>query len=326
MTKVVQNKTRPIRVGLVLFPRCMPAALFATRDLLAAANARSGRPLFDVSWAACDRRPVEVEGGQVLAPDSVVGAHDVYAIPGLWTSRPAAVQETLDGSPLVRRLAALPPTTKLWAWCTGVAWLAASGWLQHRRATATWWLRPLLEARFPTVRWRFDEPLVESRGVSTASGPHGYLPLVSAQLLRHLDADAFDDVREVLVLPLPRNALPMFREAGVMEVDDALRPLAARVLRMPVSALSLETLARSQHVSSRTLRRLIEAHTELRAAEWIRRIKLKQAANALTYTSRSIKEVADAGGYSSESSFSRTFRAELGLTPVEFRRRYGRQG
>lgn len=324
MTKAVQNKTRPIRVGLVLFPGCMPAALFATRDLLTAANARSGTALFDVSWAACDRRPVEVEGGQSLRPESVVGDHDVYAIPGLWASRPDAVQEALDHSPLVRRLAALPPTTKFWAWCTGVAWLAASGWLQHRRATATWWLRPLLEGRFSTVRWRFDEPLVDSRGVSTASGPHGYLPLVSAQLLKHLDPDAFDDVREVLVLPLPRNALPIFREVGVMEVDDALRPLAARVLRTPTSALSLDTLARERHVSSRTLRRLIEAHTELSAAEWIRRIKLKQAANALTHTSRSIKEVADAGGYSSESSFSRTFRSELGLTPVEFRRRYGR--
>lgn len=325
MTKAVQNKTRPLRVGLVLFPRCMPAALFATRDLLEAANGRSGRALFEVSWAAGDRRPVEVEGGQALRPDSLIGEHDVYAIPGMWTARPAAVEEALGGSSLVRRLAALPPTTKLWAWCTGVAWLAASGWLRHRRATATWWLRPLLETRFPTVQWRFDEPLVDSRGVSTASGPHDYLPLVTAQLLKHLDADAFDDVRELLLLPLPRNALPMFREAGVMEVDDALRPLVARVLRTPASALSLETLANERHVSSRTLRRLIEAHTELRAAEWIRRIKLKQAANALTHSARSIKEVADAVGYSSESSFSRTFRSELGLTPVEFRRRYGRQ-
>lgn len=325
MTKAVQNKTRPIRVGLVLFPGCMPAALFATRDLLAAANGRSGRTLFEVSWSACDRRPVEVEGGQTLRPDSLVGEHDVYALPGVWASRPAAVEAALEGSPLVRRLAALPATTKFWAWCTGVAWLAAAGWLRHRRATATWWLRPMLEARFPTVSWRFDEPLVDSRGVSTASGPHGYLPLVTAQLSSHLGADALDDVREVLVLPLPRNALPMFREAGVMEVDDALRPLAARVLRTPTNALSLETLARERHVSSRTLRRLIEAHTELSAAEWIRRIKLKQAANALTHTSRSIKQVAEAGGYSSESSFSRTFRTELGLTPVEFRRRYGRQ-
>ncbi len=324
MTKAVQNRTRPLRVGLVVFPRCMPAALFATRDLLAAANARSGRALFEVSWAACDRQSVEVEGGQTLRPDSVIGAHDVYVVPGLWASRPAEVEAALVRSPLVRRLAALPSTTKLWAWCTGVAWLAASGWLKQRQATATWWLRPLLEAKYPSVRWRFDEPLVESRGVSTASGPHGYLPLVSAQLLKHLDADAFDDVRELLVLPLPRNALPMFREAGVMEVDEVLRPLAARVLRAPMTSLSLDSLARERHVSSRTLRRLIEAHTELSAAEWIRRIKLKQAANALTHTARSIKEVADAGGYSSESSFSRTFRAELGLTPLEFRRRYGR--
>ena len=150
---------------------------------------------------------------------------------------------TLERSALVRRLAALPSTTRLWAWCAGVAWLAAAGRLDGRRATAAWWLRARLEARFPRVHWRFDEPHIKSRGVATASGPYGYLSLVMSQLEHHLDATELEDVRELLVLPLPHNPHPLFREVDLMSTDERLRPLVTRVLRTPMRDLSLSTLA-----------------------------------------------------------------------------------
>ena len=319
-----QKRPAPRTVGLVLFPGCMPVGLFGTRDLLAAASARRGASLFDVTWVGVDREPVRVEGGLALRPDATIGRHDIYVVPGTWDTDPAAVAATVDRSPLVRRLAALPPRTEVWAWCTGVAWLAAAGRLDARRATATWWLRPLLEARHRRVRWAFDEPLVEDRGVASAAGPYGHLPLVTAQLARHLSPDELDDVRQALVLPLPRSLHPIFHELDLMSAHTSLRPLVAAALRTAARDLSLTTMAVAQRVSQRTLRRRIETASGLSAGTWLRRVKLRQAADHLARTAMSIKEVAARTGYTSESGFSRTFVAEVGLTPVAFRRRHGR--
>ena len=56
------------RVGLLLYPGCMPAGLFAAADLMSAASLRAGRPVFETSWVALRAGDVACAQGMALHP------------------------------------------------------------------------------------------------------------------------------------------------------------------------------------------------------------------------------------------------------------------
>ncbi len=318
----------PLHLGLLLFDGCMPAGLFAAADLARAANLRLGRTAFVVRWVSLDGRPVQTWQGPALAPEAALAdaGCEAWLVPGLWTASRSDLDHRLAAlDPLVQALRTRPAREALWSYCAGVAVLAAAGRLDHRDATATWWLRPALSARFPQVRWHFDEPLVHSGPMRTAAGPHGYLPLMLQALAERLDADALRDIEAVLMLPRPQQWPPQFRCVELMSQDDArLRQLIVYAQRQPVQALSLAGAAAAIGMSLRTLGRWLPAQTGRPAGQWLRLLKLRQAAEQLCDAPVPVKTVAAALGYASEASLHRSFQALLGCTPGQFRQAHAR--
>lgn len=105
---------------------------------------------------------------------------------------------------------------------------------------------------------------------------------------------------------------------------DALAPRIASRVRALVFAQggfrSLEEVARTMHVSSRTLkRRLAEEGTSFRAVlDEARRAKAEELLRA---PSRTLEAIASELGYADVASFSRAFRRWTGLAPGAWRKR-----
>ncbi len=57
------------------------------------------------------------------------------------------------------------------------------------------------------------------------------------------------------------------------------------------------------------------------AAATVKRLRLQRAAGQLANTSMPVREIAEASGYKSLQSFTRTFRSVYGLPPAQYRRR-----
>ena len=318
-------------LGFLLFDGCMPAGLFAAADMARAANLRAGREVFRIAWASLDGRPVETaEAGPRLQPtcafaDAACGA---WLVPGLWAVSEAGLARAVDA--LAREAAALralPAATQLWGYCTGVALLAQAGRLDGRAATATWWLRGPLARRHARVRWRFDEPLVEDRGIRTASGPSGHLPLMAAALEARLPLDARRDIEDVLMLPRPREWMPVFQAVELIALDDArLRRALVFAQRCAARELTLEVAAAHIDMSTRSFARHVQARTGLAAGEWLRRVKLRQVGEALSASDEPVKTIADRYGFGGEAGLYRAFHRTVGCTPAQFRRRFGGAG
>lgn len=83
--------------------------------------------------------------------------------------------------------------------------------------------------------------------------------------------------------------------------------------------LSLDALADVACMSRFHWHRVFHAMTGETLADAVRRIRLLRAANALVREDRPIEEIAARYGYSGPASFSRAFRAALGVAPGEFR-------
>ncbi len=320
---------RPLRLALLLYEGCMPAGLFATADMARAANLRAGQPLFELQWVGIGTDPVPTWQGPALAPAAAL-AHaqaDAVLVPGLWLSAPGEVQAQLRHlQPLVQALRALPRRTQLWSYCAGVVLLAASGRLDGHPATATWWLQAALQQEFAAVRWRFDEPLVAHQAATTAAGASGYLPLMLHALAARLPPQAVQDLQEVLMLPRPRSTHPAFAGLDLMaQADPALRSAMLWVQRSPAQGLCLADLAAAMHLSTRTLARRVREHTGLSAAHWMRRIKLRQASDALCQTRYPLKRIAQDLGFASEAGLHRAFSHATGQTPLAYRMAHGQR-
>lgn len=313
----------PLRLALLLYPGCMPAGLFAVADMARAANLRQQHPVFHTQWVGVDLQGVPTWQGPALAPTATLAQADVDAVlvPGLWLSSADGLEAPLQQlASVVQALAALPPATQVWSYCAGVVLVAASGRLHARAATATWWLRTVLERRFNAVHWRFDEPLVQDGAVTTAAGANGYLALMLQALATRLSSDALHDLQALLMLPRPRTSHPAFAGHDLMSLADAeLRAALLWVQRSPASGLRLTALAAALGLSPRTLARRVQAHTGLTAANWMRRIKLRQVGEALCDTRWPLKRIADELGFSSEAALHRAFHQATGQTPLAYR-------
>ncbi|WP_339410679.1 GlxA family transcriptional regulator [Pseudomonas sp. EA_35y_Pfl2_R5] len=316
------------RIGLLLYPGCMPAGLFAFADLLTAANRRVGELRFELCWLGLDSEAVDCAQGMRLQPQSSLAQAGCSAvlIPGLWADSEAMIAQALGANhALIRALSQLPRTTQLWSYCTGVCLLAQSGRLQGERATATWWLASSLQKRFPQVEWQFEQTQVSNRLTATASGVSGYLSIARALIEEQLGALLYREIATLMVLPRPEPATPVFRSVGLMQqTEPLLRRLHLLVEQLPAQQLSVQRLADELAVSARTLARQVKALTGLAVADQVRLIKLNQAGERLTLTMDSISRISDSLGYSDESSFRRTFKHVTGLTPAAYRQQYKR--
>lgn len=314
------------KIGLLLYPGCMPAGLFAFADLLLAANRRVGERRFQLCWVGLDSEPVDCAHGMRLQPDATLAAANCTAllIPGLWADSEAKMAQVLEGNRgLIRALAQLERKTQLWSYCTGVCLLSQSGRLNGESATATWWLADSLQTRFPRVNWQFQQTQVFNRLTATASGVSGYLPIAKALIEGQLGVLAYREIAKLMVLPRPEPAAPVFSAISLMEqADPLLRRLHLLVEKRPAQQLNVQQLADELAVTARTLARRIKALTGHALADHVRLIKLNQAGERLILTSDSVSLISDSLGFGDESSFRRTFKRVTGLTPVAYRQQF----
>ncbi|MET1080731.1 MAG: helix-turn-helix domain-containing protein [Pseudomonas sp.] len=317
-----------LRIGLLLYPGCMPAGLLAFADLLQAANRRAGRTLFDLHYVALQVGAVEcAHGVSLLAGESLAHARlDAVLLPGFWAESLQQVKDCLLAeTPLVRALAALPRRCQLWSYCTGVVLLAASGRLDREPATVTWWLADSLAQRFPKVLWQPEHNCRVTPRHATATGVNGYLPIAQALIERHLSQTLVRDLNRLMVLPRPARSHGAFQALHRIEqADPLLARLQGLVEQLPADGITVQVLAERLGVSARTLARKVAAETASSLAAYIRRIKLNQASERLLGTRAPVSQISAELGFSSDSNLRRMFKQLTQLTPAQYRQQFGR--
>ncbi|MDD0841447.1 GlxA family transcriptional regulator [Pseudomonas sp. Gutcm_11s] len=320
--------TTLLRIGLLLFPGCMPAGLLAFADMLHATNRRTGRSLFETDFVAEQDGAVTCAHGLVLMANHRFTelALDAILIPGFWAESAQHVGATLhDSASLLAGLAKLSKRCRIWSYCTGVCLAAASGRLNGEHATATWWLADMLVQHYPKVRWQYEQNCIFNERTGTASGVNGYLPLAQALIERQVDATVFNDLNRLMVLPRPIQSHDAFQALSLIEQSSQLlRRLHTLVQGLPAERITVGSLAGELGMTERTLARKVREETGSAIATYARRIKLSQVSERLILTSVPLKTISSELGFSSDSNLRRMFKELTGLTPAQYRQRFAR--
>ena len=84
--------------------------------------------------------------------------------------------------------------------------------------------------------------------------------------------------------------------------------------------LDIPALARSVDLSPSRLRHLFHTAMSISLRQYVKQRRLLRAADVLTTTFLSVKEMADVTGFGDASHFSRDFRRAFAVSPRAFRR------
>ncbi|MFI6322924.1 helix-turn-helix domain-containing protein [Nonomuraea sp. NPDC050556] len=104
--------------------------------------------------------------------------------------------------------------------------------------------------------------------------------------------------------------------------DQRVRRVQALIAAEPAAPHTVASLARAVALSPSRLAHVFSEQTGMTPMRAVRQARVTHAARLLEITDMDVGQVAQACGFVSPFHFSRTFSAELGVSPRDYRRRY----
>jgi AraC family transcriptional regulator, transcriptional activator FtrA len=211
--------------------------------------------------------------------------------------------------------------------CTGAFVLAAAGLLDGRRATVHWMHARALAERYPAVTVDPAVLYIDDGDVLTSAGTAAGLDLCLHIVRTDLGAQVANQLARRLVVPPHRpGGQAQYAEVPVPPSDaDSLAPLMHWAVEHLGQPLTIDDLARQQHVTPRTLIRRFHAATGTSPIQWLLAQRVQQARRLLESTDEPLRQIAQQCGLGTEANLRHHFTRLAGVAPTHYRRTFKSQ-
>lgn len=211
--------------------------------------------------------------------------------------------------------------------CTGALVLAASGLLDGRRATTHWGACETLRSLRPSVQVEPDAIFVADPPFYTSAGVTAGIDLCLSLVEADLGPKVALDVARNMVLFMRRPGGQTQFSAGLSVQATAsprLQVLLSDIVADPTGDLSLPALAQRAGMTERTFSRVFQKETGTTPARFVEQARLDRAKALLEASDWPMARVADRSGFGSLDGLHRAFQKRMGVTPSDYRERFGR--
>ena len=300
------------RIGILTLAGAMRSSVAISFDLLETANTLAGT-----------RKPAPFACLDIAAEQDLPADLDVLIVPGLGAGSAAALDERLARPDAIAAMALLRRAAAagvlLAASCSSVFLLAEAGLLEGHRATTTWWLAPLLAARYPGVAVEPDQLVLADGKVITAGAAMAQMDLMLALVTRFGGAKLASLCARYLLLD-ERRSQSRYMALGFLAARD---PLVARAETWAQKHLaepfSIGDLAGAVGLAPRTFARRVASAVGMSPVRFVQRLRVEAAVHLIETTRLSIEEIAHRVGYTESSTLRRMIQREMKLRPGELR-------
>ncbi|MGH1561643.1 GlxA family transcriptional regulator [Mumia sp. DW29H23] len=226
----------------------------------------------------------------------------------------------------VRRLAAGARRTA--SVCTGATVLAAADLLDGRRATTHWEYAARLARRHPEVVVDPGPIFIRDGAISTAAGVTSALDLTLAFIEEDHGSELARTIARSLVTYLQRpgsQSQVSIHTATPASDNTVVRRVTEHVTADLAAPADATTLADVAGVSVRHLGRVFAAEVGTTPAQYVRNVRLEEAARQLESTTEPLSVVARRCGFASAEVMRQAFVRRHGTTPSAYRARMRRR-
>lgn len=318
----------PFELGLLVYPGASKAAAWGLTEMWQVANRVAGKA------GESPRQHVQIShwefasGGDIVctfhsgAARSAEQRLSAVVIPPTLSDLPddATMQELSRWLRAQHARGALVSSV-----CGGAYVLAASGLAAGRTITTHWSHRDLLAHRYPTVQVDTDRLIIADGDLISAGGMMAWVDLGLQLVDRFFGTDT------------------MLATARFMLIDPAIRPQSYYATFSPrfdhgdtvilgiqhwlhgvdVKGITLAAMAKKAGLGSRTFLRRFHRATGMNPTEYCQRIKISKSRDLLERSNVTIEQIAWQSGYEDANAYRKVFRKLFGLSPGEYRARFG---
>lgn len=209
--------------------------------------------------------------------------------------------------------------------CVGACVLAQSGLLDGRVVTTHWLLEEMFRAQFPQVRLNLDAVLIEEADLITAGGIMAWLDLALRIVRRYYGSLLVAQLSKYLLWDSGEREQRYYRrfQPSKQHGDDVILKLQQWLETHYHEPCPLSQLAGLAAMSPRSLQRRFQAATQLTLSRYLQHLRLEKARELLETTSLPVEQIIWQIGYDDRASFNKLFKAQLGLSPLAYRQRFG---
>lgn len=332
------ERDAPVKIAILVFPETTGSVVYGLYDLLLSAgrdwgmivDGTPGPALIEPLLVSRDGHPVVVcNGVRIDAHSSLADCPPVMI---------ACVPEVnvAPDEPLVALLVAeigwlkdrYQAGTTLAAACSGAMLFAEAGLLDGCEATTHWAWCDVLQRRFPQVRVHARRALVatgEGQRLVMAGGGSSWLDLALYLIARVAGVEAAMQVARINLIDWHRiGQQPFARLARTRQVEDAvIARCQVWIAEHYRQANPVRALVQLSGLAERTFKRRFQLATGMAPLEYVHTLRIEEAKQMLETGPAPIEAVAHEVGYEDPAFFARLFRRRVGLTPAQYRRRFG---
>jgi len=209
--------------------------------------------------------------------------------------------------------------------CSGALLLARAGLLDGRKATTHWNSTARLSRMYPKVDVQPDQIFVKDGNIYTSAGVTAGLDLALALVEEDLGrAVALKVAREfVMFLKRPGGQSQFSAYLAAQSAEkSAIREVQEWVLQNLSKTLPVEDLAERAGMSTRNFARIFKQECGTTPAAFVEDARIDAARRLLEETRYPLKKVASLTGFADPNGLRRAFLRRLGVSPIEYRRRF----
>jgi len=220
--------------------------------------------------------------------------------------------------------AAIARGARVMSVCSGAFALGQAGLLDGRECTTHWRYTSRLQREFPLAKVVPEVLYVDTGQVITSAGSAAGLDAaLHLWRLEYGAAAASTVARRMVVPPQRAGGQAQYIARPVPDCSaETLGPLLTWITENLGEDLSVEALARRQHMSARTFARRFRAETGVTPHAWVTSQRLLAAEELLERTDHPVEWIAGEVGFGNAAALRHHFGRARGVSPQDYRRAF----
>jgi len=206
--------------------------------------------------------------------------------------------------------------------CTGSFFLAATGLLNGKEATTSWFSSHQFKTVFPEVILLDEKIIVDNGNIVTGGATLSFTNLRIYLIEKYFGKEMGSYCAKMFLVDKGKSSQQSYAVFTTQKIhqDTEIRQAQEWIEGMPKEKVVVSQIADRLAMSERNFIRRFKAATGNTPSEYIQRIKVEQARQWLEAGKENIKKISYKTGYEDLNHFRGIFKRYTGLTPVEYRK------
>jgi transcriptional regulator GlxA family with amidase domain len=212
--------------------------------------------------------------------------------------------------------------------CVGAFLLAATGLVDGKRIATHWLSANNFRRMFPTIELVSDKIITDEQGIYSSGGANSFWNLLLYILEKYTDRELSILAAKYFAIEIDRSsqsAFIMFRGQKDHQ-DESVKKAQEFIEQNFQEKITVDQLSDMFAVGRRSLERRFKKATCNTVSEYIQRVKIEAAKKSFETSRKNITEIMCDVGYSDTKAFRTIFKRATGLSPLEYRNKYNKEG